>query len=121
MIFTIDGLVPTLSKNKTTLIIAKSFSKTNIEDKMLFCLERLKQLPVDIDNTESTHDIIIDGISGYEIVASGKNRKTKEDEKMYQVILFNDSLYYLFYGSTNQDFDNNLNEIRKVVKTFKRK
>ncbi|MDZ7935771.1 MAG: hypothetical protein U5M51_12585 [Emticicia sp.] len=120
-IFTTDGVVPTKSIDKTSLIIAKSFSKINVEDKKLFCLNRLKQLPIEVDKTETTTEISIDGISGYEIIASGKDKKTKESEKIYQVILFSDNLYYIFYGSTNQDFDTNISELKKLVKTFKRK
>jgi hypothetical protein len=121
LIFTTDGVIPTKSTDKTSLIIAKSFSKTSIEDKKLFCLNRLKQLPIDVDRTETTTEISIDGVSGYEIIALGKDKKTKEDEKIYQVILFSDNLYYIFYGSTNQDFDINIDQLKKVVNTFKRK
>lgn len=121
LIFTADGIIPTKSADKTSLIVAKSYSKTSIEDKKLFCMNRLKQLPIDIERTETTTEISIDGVSGYEIIALGKDKKTKEDEKIYQVILFSDSLYYIFYGSTNQDFEINIGELKKVVKTFRRK
>ena len=119
--YTSDGNLPTKSTDKTTLVVAKSFSKTVIEDKKLFALNRLKQLPIKITKIESTQQITIDDIPGYEIVASGKDKKTGNPEKSYQVILFSDSLYYIFYGSTNQDFDNNINELKKAVKTFRRK
>ncbi|HMF73861.1 MAG TPA: hypothetical protein VK616_20410 [Flavitalea sp.] len=121
LIFTADGIIPTKSSDKTSLIIAKSFSKTNVEDRKLFALNRLKQLPSQITKTENINEITIDGISGFEIVATGKDRKNGEEQKIYQVILFSDSLYYIFLGSTNNDFDNNINELKKVVKTFKRK
>ncbi|MDZ7877074.1 MAG: hypothetical protein U5L45_05365, partial [Saprospiraceae bacterium] len=119
--FTTDGLFPTKSVDKTSLTIAKSFSKTIIEDKKLFVLNRLKQLPVEITKTETTEEILIDGISGYEIISTSKDKKTGEPEKVYFVILFSDSLYYLFYGSTNQEFDSNIDRLKKAVKTFKRK
>jgi len=119
--YTMDGNLPTKSEDKTSLIVGKSFSKTSVVDKKLFALNRIKQLPIEISKIESTLEITIDGISGYEIIATGKDKKTGEPEKNYQVILFIDSLYYIFYGSTNQDFDNNINDIKKAVKTFKRK
>ena len=121
LIFTTDGIIPTKSTDKTTLIIAKSFSKTEIEDRKLFCLNRLKQLPVEITKIETTTEMSLDGISGYEIIALGKDTKTNLDEKMCQVVLFTDNLYYIFYGSTNEDFDNNIKEIKNVIRTFKRK
>lgn len=121
LIWTTDGLFPTKSTDKTSLTIAKSFSKTAIEDRKLFTLNRLKQLPIQILNTENIKEIIIDGISGYEVIATSKNQKTSEEEKTYFLMLFSDSLYYIFYGSTNQNFTDNIEELRKVVKTFKRK
>lgn len=121
MTFNIDGFSPTKSEDKTSLMIAKSFSKTNIEDRKLFALNRLKQLPIEIIKTETTEEISIDGISGYEILLTANDKKTNEPEKIYFVMLFSDSLYYIFYGSTNQNFDDNINELKKVVKTFKRK
>jgi hypothetical protein len=121
LIFTTDGIIPTKSTDKTSLIIAKSFSKTDIEDKKLFCLNRLKQLPIEATKIETTTEISIDGISGYEIIAFGKDKKTSAEEKLCQVVLFSDGLYYIFLGSTNQEFDNNIKEITHVIRTFKRK
>lgn len=121
LIFTTDGIIPTKSTDKTSLIIAKSFSKTSFEDRKLFCINRLKQLPVEIIKTDSILETSIDGISGFEIVATGKDKKTSSEVKICQVILFSDNLYYIFYGSTNQDYDNNITEIKKVIETFKRK
>jgi len=121
LIFTTDGIVPTKSTDKTSLIITKSFSKTVLEDKKLFCLNRLKQLPIEFYKTDSITEISIDGISGYEIIALGKDKKTNLEEKVCQIILFSDNLYYAFYGSTNQDYDKNIKEIKKVIETFKRK
>lgn len=121
LIFTTDGIIPTKSTDKTSLIIAKSFSKTDIEDRKLFCLNRLKQLPVEITKIETTTEISIDGILGYEIIASAKDKKTSANEKVCQVILFSDNLYYILFGSTNIDYENNISEIKNVIKTFKRK
>ncbi len=121
LIFTTDGIMPTKSADKTTLIISKSFSNTDFEDKKLFCLNRLKQLPVEITKIETTTETSIDGISGFEIIALGKDKKTSAEVKMCQVILFSDNLYYIFYGSTIQDFDNNIREITNLISTFKRR
>ncbi len=121
LIFTTDGFMPTKSLDKTSLTIAKSFSNVAATDRKLFALNRLKQLPIEITKIESTEEITIDGISGYEIILASKDKKTSEPEKVYFAMLYSDSLYYIFYGSTNQDFNDNIDEIRKFVKTFKRK
>ena len=121
LIFSVDGQVTTTSNDKTNLIVAKSFSQITIEDKKLFCINRLKQTPIEIENIEYTNEITIDGISGYEIFAKGKNKKSAETENIYQVILFSDKLYYILFGTTNDETDNSIDEIKKAVMTFKRK
>lgn len=121
LIFTVDGQVPTASSDKTSLIVAKSFSPITTEDKKLFCINRLKQTPVEIVNIEYTSEITLDGISGYEIYAKGKSKKSEETENIYQVILFSDKLYYILFGTTNDQTNKSMEEIIKAVKTFKRK
>jgi len=119
--FNVDGKIPTQSPDKTSLLIGKAFSNVAVSDKKLFSLNRIKQLPIQILKVNSIEEIDIDGISGYEIVADGKDKKTGEAEKVYQVILFSDSLYYIIIGTTNFDYEKNVAEIRKVTKSFKRK
>lgn len=121
LIYTIDGISPTKSLDKTTLIVGKSFTLPNNEDLKQFSINRLQQMPIEIEKIESVNQITIDGISGIEIVAIGKNKQTSETEKLYQTLLFTESFYYMLFGSTNQNFDANINEIKKVVITFKRK
>jgi len=121
LIFNVDGKIPTQLPDKTSLLITKAFSKVTIADQKLFSLNRIKQLPIDILKINSTEKINLDNISGYEILADGKNKKSGELEKVYQVVLFSDSLYYLIIGTTNRDYEKNIAEIKKVTKTFKRK
>ena len=121
LIFTVDGEVPTKSMDKITLIATKSFTEIDIKDKKLFALNRLKQMPIDLEKVETTLEITIDGVLGYEVMASAKDKKTGDPEKIYQVILFSDKLYYLLVGSTNDKTEKGINELKQVVKTFKRK
>ena len=121
LIFSVDGQVPTTSSDKTNLIVAKSFSQITTEDKKLFCINRLKQTPIETEKIEYTNEITIDEVSGYEIYAKGKSKKTGETENIYQVILFSDKLYYILFGTTNDETDKSIDEIKKAVKTFKRK
>jgi len=121
LIFSVDGQVPTASSDKTNLIVTKSFSQISTEDKKLFCINRLKQTPIEIENIEYTNEITIDGVSGYEIYAKGKSKKSGEIENIYQVILFSDKLYYILFGTTNDETDKSIEQIKKAVKTFKRK
>lgn len=121
LMFSRDGKIPSESKDNLLLIIGKAFSKIDIEDKKLFAINRIKQLPIEIKEIISTEPIEIDNIKGYEVIADGCNFKTEEKVKAYQVILFSDSLYYMMYGSSESDFDNNIEVFKKVVKTFRRK
>ncbi len=121
LVFSVDGQVPTASKDKTNLIAAKSFFQITTEDKKLFCINRLKQTPIEIEKIEYTNEITIDGVSGYEIFAKGKSKKSIETENIYQVILFSDNLYYILFGTTNDKTNESIKEIKKAIKTFKRK
>lgn len=121
LVFSVDGKVPTDSNDKTGLIVGKSFSEIAIEDKKQFCIDRLKKTPIAVKSVEYTNEITIDGISGYEIYAKGKNKETGEADNVYQVILFSDTLYYILFGTTNDKTDKSIEEIKKAVKTFKRK
>lgn len=121
LIFSVDGQVPTASDDKTALIIAKSFAEMVIQDKKRFCENRLKQLPDPIEQIESTNEIVIDGISGYEIYAKGKTKNSGETQSIYQVILFSDNLYYVLIGITNDKSGESIAEIKKAVQTFRRK
>jgi hypothetical protein len=121
LLFTVDGNLPPKSADKTMLTVSKSLSQIAIEDKKLFALNRIKQLPVEIEKIESSDMIEIDGINGYEIVATAKSKKTAESEKVYQVILFSDNLYYILVGITNDLSGKSIDELRRVAGSFKRK
>lgn len=121
LIYTVDGELPTKSTDKTDLIAGKSFSKVNAQDKKLLAMNRIKQMPLNVENIEFTNEITIDGISGYEISASGINKETGKQESIYQVMLFSDNLYYMLLGTTNDVTPKSINEIKTAIRTFKRK
>lgn len=121
LIFSVDGQSLTTSSDKTRLIVTKSFSQITTEDKKLFCINRLKQTPIEIVNIEYVNEITIDGVSGYEIYAKGKSKKSSETENIYQVILFSDKLYYILFGTTNDETEKSIEEIKNAVMTFRRK
>lgn len=121
LIFTVDGQVPTASSDKTNLIVVRSFFQINTDDKKLFCINRIKQIPIDITSIVYTKEITIDGMSGYEIYAKGSNNETHQTENIYQVILFSDKFYYMLFGTTNDQTDQSIEEMKKAIMTFKRK
>ncbi len=120
LLYTRDGNMPAETKDKTALMASKSISQVEIVDKKLFALNRLKQLPMEIEKIESTNEITIDGISGYEINAIAHDKKG-ETKKVYQVILYSDHSYYILFGTTNDLTTKSIEELKVAIKTFKRK
>lgn len=121
LLFTVDGLVPTLSEDKTNLVVAKSFSSAFTTNYEQCALDRLYQMPLSIDTIEYTRPISIDGLDGYEILATAKDEETEEVEQIYQVMLFSEDIYYLFLGTTKDQSDNALNDMKRLIGSFKRK
>lgn len=119
LIYTIDGLVPTASPDKTSLTVTKSFSPVDVEDRKLFAINRVKQITKKVKPIRSIEPVTIDGIEGFEVLTSARSPITGEEEVVYQVILFSDGFYYIFLGTTNQH-ESGLEEIKKVVGSFRR-
>lgn len=122
LLYNVDGKVPTESTDKTTLMVGNSLGKIEIEDKKQFSINRIKQFP-SIKNVESKEikSVTIDDVSGYEIIAYGKDEKTDSAEMIYQIILFNDNEYYLIVGIANDNFEENTVIFRNISKTFTRR
>lgn len=121
LIYSRDGKLPTESNDKTSIVVAKTFSKLEIKDKKSFALNKIKTLPLQISAVTSIVPIAIGGLKGYELLAKGINRKTGKHEQAYQVLLFNEEGYYIIYGSAEDLFNSHLALFRKIALTFKLK
>jgi hypothetical protein len=121
LIYTIDGQLPTLSEDKTNLIVSRSVYKITTEDKEQFAAYRLGQMPYDIKSITSKLPITLDQLSGFEIIADGINKSTQVEEHLYQVILFESDFYYIFFGTTNDLSGKSIQQIKNAVRTFKLK
>lgn len=121
LIFTVDGQVPSSSEDQTNLVVAKSFSPINEEDKKQFSINRLKQTPIEFVDLTTINEIKINELTGYEIYAKGKDKKSGKIETIYQVTLFRDNMYYILFGSTNDQTGDSIEQIKTVVKTFQLK
>lgn len=121
MLFNRDLKTPTESTDKATLLTDKSFAKVAIENKKLFCVSRLKKYPDDysVIPGKGINEIEIDNLKGFELFAKNNG---KENEEMYQVILFEESGgYYLFVGTYKSDSEKALSDIKKVIQTFNKR
>lgn len=120
MLFNRDLKIPTESVDKATLVIDKSFTQIEIENKKLFCISRLKKYPEDYSVIPSKEiiEITIDDLQGFELFAKNNDN---EDEEMYQVILFdNDGGYFLFVGTYFVESEKAEADIQRIIRTFKR-
>lgn len=121
MLFNRDLKTPTESPDKATLITDRSYANVEIENKKLFCISRVKNYPDDfsVNVTRGLNSIEINGIKGYELYAKNNDRK---DEEIYQVILFDDDGgYFVFVGSYSSNKNHVVSDIRRTIRTFKRK
>jgi hypothetical protein len=121
MLFNRDLKTPTESVDKATLLTDKSFAKVEIKNEKLFCISRLKKYPDDysVIPSKGINNIEIDNLKGFELFAKNND---KENEEMYQVILFDkDGGYYLFIGTYVTGSDKAISDIKNVIQTFKRK
>ena len=120
MLFNRDGLTPTESEDKATLIVDKSFAEVDISDPESFCISRLSQYP---DNFEfmrenGLEEVEIDGLQGYGLYAINEEL----EEEAYQLILFREEGgYFLFFGSYKPEAEQAKADIMKLIKSFKRK
>ncbi len=121
LVFNRDGKMPSETVDKASLVIAKAISKVAIADKKEFATNRIRMLPVQITKIESILPIEINGLSGFEITAEGVDRKKGTPEQAYQVMLFSDATYYILFGSSEDNFENNLKVFKKLVRSFKLK
>jgi hypothetical protein len=121
MLFNRDLKTPTESVDKATLLTDKSFVKVKIINEKLFCISKLKKYPDDysVIPSKGINDIEIDNLKGFELFAKNNG---KENEEMYQVILFDkDGGYYLFIGTYVTGNEKAISDIKNVIQTFKRK
>jgi len=121
MLLNRDLKTPTESEDKATLLTDKSFANVEIKNEKLFCISRLKKYPDDysVIPSKGINEIEIDNLKGFELFAKNND---KENEEMYQVILFDgNGGYYLFIGTYITGSEKAISDIKSVIQTFKRK
>lgn len=121
LIYNKEFLASDESSDNRSFVVSKSISKSNVENKKLFAENRIKVLPMQVNQILNVTKVVINNLEGYEIIADGANRKTGQKEQAFLTILFNDLDYYILYGSSVKDFDQNSASFRKLAQTFKLK
>lgn len=121
MIFNRDLKIPTESADKATLMTDKSVTKVEIEDKKLFCVSRLKKYPDDysVIPDKEISEIELDGLKGFALFAKNNS---KENEEMYQVILFDEKGgYYILVGTYIAGSESAVSDLKQLMHTFSRR
>jgi len=120
MLFNRDLKTPTESVDKATLLTDKSYAEVEVKNEKLFCVSRLKKYPNDysVIPSKGINEIEIDNLKGFELFAKNND---KENEEMYQVILFDENGgYYVFIGTYEVGSKQAIANIKAIVQTFER-
>ncbi|WP_373541972.1 hypothetical protein [Chamaesiphon sp.] len=86
--FTKDGNIPTAAPTDPLFIVAPSLGAVPVLDQKSFATRRLAGYPLTNTVVKSTTEIAIDNLTGWEIVADGRDRQTKAPLTIYQVVLY---------------------------------
>ncbi len=124
MVLSPDGKYPPLEKDAPVMVIALSMSEgLKIDEKETFAEMRiLKTATVKDIHINQTTPITIGKLSGYATTANGVREKRETALTIYQVILFDDSGYFLIQGITpSATKDTNVPMFKKIAETFKMK
>lgn len=120
--FTRDGKVSEKLTADPVFLAGSVYPRSPITDRKKFAEERLKSTGglAGIAVTESG-EITIDKLSGYELVAEGRDTDLNVPVVVYQAILFSDSRYYLMQGFTPPaEKASNLPAFREMARSFRR-
>jgi len=124
VLYTIDGKVPTESIDKTNFLVGQSLSQSVILDEKMFAINRLKKLPYkEISyQEEDVTKVEVDGLQGYSISARALEPKTGDRRFIYQTLLYDgEGNYFIFLGTSNQNFESNQVLFDQLTKSFRRK
>lgn len=118
LLYSEDGKFPS---NKGIFMVSPSIGKFPESNRKQYSIDRLKKLPNGENNkVKAINPITINNLSGYEIVADGKNTDS-EDEIVYLVMLYNDSEYFIMVGQATNDQQKNLEAFKKIANSFELK
>jgi hypothetical protein len=120
--FTKDGQIPQTSPQDPLFIVAPSLGDVLVIDQKKYANRRLYQYrDTKINSIESTNEISIDNLSGWEIEATGQDQKTKTPLKLYQVMLFpKQGGYILMTGLVGaKQADIYLPKFKAIAQTYK--
>lgn len=97
LIYTKDGIMPNEGGDAPLFIIGQSTAKVNVDDPESFAKLILLQNDSFTDiEIEQSSEVLIDSLSGYEILAKGLDKKSKQPTVIYYTMLFEEQNYFFF-------------------------
>lgn len=123
LMYTKNGNIRQESPNDPIFIAAPSLSEVSANDKRQFALLRLHQTAhTTIVNVTSNHEVSIDGLDGYELIAEAQDEDSGNPMKVYQVLLFDDGAYILMQGLVGaSDADEYLQSFKAMAHSLTRR
>ena len=121
LLYSDDGNMPSKTKNNKALILGSSFYKVNVNDFKEYATNRVKALPIRINNIREINELYLDSLNAVEIIADGIDQKTDRFVNIYQVIVFEESKYHLLVGTIDSYDNTHIESFRKIAQTFKLK
>lgn len=121
MFFNRDAKMPTESQDQLVLITDKSFQKVEVENPKFFAIARLKKYPdaYELIIEKGVKEIKLDGLDGFALFARNSE---KEDEEMYQCMLFpKEGGYYILAATYKNGEPKALEDAKAIIESFKRK
>lgn len=123
LLYTAGAIFPSQSLDAPVFVVSPSFGGARVGDPQAFAKARALKIDsvVGIGVIEP-QPVVIDGLSGYEIVTDGKDRETAEPMAVYQVMLFESDEYYLMQGLVSaRHAPQHLAAFKAMARSFKRR
>ena len=106
LLFTRDGVVPTVAPSDPLLIVAPSMGTAAISDPRAFAEQRLYQTAhTEVEAIRSTAPITIDGLDGFETLATAFDETSRTPLLLYQVFLVDGRSYVLIQGLVGRELE----------------
>lgn len=121
-LFTRDGTVPVATPSDPMFIVAFSIGEVFVGNRKEYARRRLfETAQTEVKSVQSTTPVTIDGLEGYELIATGKDLTSQTPLMLYQVMLFpNKGGYILMTGMVGQQQAKNyLPQFKSMAKTFR--
>jgi hypothetical protein len=121
--YTEDGLLVANRPESPLFVAAPSLGPVRVADPRTYAEEKLRQTAKTTGITIQSHEAItVDGLSGFETLAEGKDEASGTPLALYQVLLFDGDRYVVMVGLVGAARrDDYLPEFRALARGFQRR